>query len=341
MRQLAAAETPQVQLLGLKLQAFAKRLPLSAAFLLSYTSPQLWSGAESDQLLLHAASLLRTCIKISSSEPAEKAVAQDPYWLSQVGAMLALVQRCTQFAAVPGANSSTSSSSSGGGGGSSAKPCSMPFLQLSSLLLIMFARALAATLNQTVMGLLYAISIPSNLFASSLLHYMEYVQWAGCQLQQLVLPGEQRKAAAALRDLQQQQQQVQEALAAAVRRLHSTADPTVAGDHVQQLQPQQERVSSSNNSSGSSMQQQQQQQQQQPQVRHMDADMDLLESSEPAESVRAELPALLLSFGEALWSALPQPRCCDNAGCINLGSVSEAKLVAGKASRCIKCKVAK
>jgi hypothetical protein len=55
----------------------------------------------------------------------------------------------------------------------------------------------------------------------------------------------------------------------------------------------------------------------------------------------AGLPAQLHAFGIALWSALPQPRCCNNAACTNLASVSEAKLVAGKASRCSKCKVAK
>jgi hypothetical protein len=71
----------------------------------------------------------------------------------------------------------------------------------------------------------------------------------------------------------------------------------------------------------------------------------LLGHSVSAEALGAwvgtELPQQLQQFGSALWSSLPQPRCCNNAACANLGSISEAKLVAGRTSKCSKCKAAK
>jgi hypothetical protein len=198
---------------------------------------------------------------------------------------------------------------------------------MSSLLLIMFAQALAATLQQTALGLQGVVFIQSKPLADALMQCQGVIAWLGGQLQQLLLPGEQRKAAAALRDLQEQQHQLQQALLVALSQLNETAEQA-------QPQPQQQHVSSSNSrSSGDNSMQQQQQQ-------YPDTDIDLLESREPAEPI-SELPGLLLNFGEALWSALPQPRCCNNAACTNLDSVSDAKLVAGKASRCSKCKVAK
>jgi hypothetical protein len=171
-----------------------------------------------------------------------------------------------------------------------------------------------------------------NAIATSLIDCPGYVEWVGGQLQQLVLQGEQRKAAAALQDLQEQQQQLQHALAAAVRQLNTTADMS-AWDYTEQVQPQQQHVSSCSSTSGDSSTQQQQQ--------YPDADIVMLESSTPAALISAELPVLLQAFGEAMWSALRHPRCCNNAACANLGTVSEAKLVAGKASKCSKCKAAK
>jgi hypothetical protein len=66
-----------------------------------------------------------------------------------------------------------------------------------------------------------------------------------------------------------------------------------------------------------------------------------LQAEDFANLVGDEVGVLLYGLGAALWSALPQPRCCNNWACSSLGSVSEAKLVARKASRCSKCKVAK
>jgi hypothetical protein len=57
--------------------------------------------------------------------------------------------------------------------------------------------------------------------------------------------------------------------------------------------------------------------------------------------VGEQLLRQLCQFGAALWAALPQPICCNNAACSSLGSISEAKLVARKGSRCSKCQVAR
>jgi hypothetical protein len=67
LRQLAA-EPASRKVTGFDLQALAMQLPIAAWFLQSVTSPQFWSGAESGDLVLHVASLLRTCIKVCSCE---------------------------------------------------------------------------------------------------------------------------------------------------------------------------------------------------------------------------------------------------------------------------------
>jgi hypothetical protein len=43
-------------------------------------------------------------------------------------------------------------------------------------------------------------------------------------------------------------------------------------------------------------------------------------------------------WAEALCAALPQRYCCNNLGCLNLGGLSEAELVARPGSRCSRCK---
>jgi hypothetical protein len=46
----------------------------------------------------------------------------------------------------------------------------------------------------------------------------------------------------------------------------------------------------------------------------------------------------VLHFAEGVCAALPLRHCCNNPGCINLGGLSEAGLVAGAGSRCSRCR---
>jgi hypothetical protein len=196
-----------------------------------------------------------------------------------------------------------------------------------------------------------------SVLADDLFSCLGYVHWLGPQLQQLVLPGKASKAAAAVRDLQEQQQQLQQSLAAAVWRLRQAADLLSAAQDMSQP-----------------VQEQQQQQQQrpldaaesamlsllaeladrapaaQPSLAELDpsgiSDNHKLPAAVAASLVGAELPVLLHDFGAALWSALPQPRCCNNWACSNLAGVSEAKLVRpaagnGSGNKCSGCKTAR
>uniref|UniRef100_A0A383WKL8 phytol kinase n=1 Tax=Tetradesmus obliquus TaxID=3088 RepID=A0A383WKL8_TETOB len=54
-----------------------------------------------------------------------------------------------------------------------------------------------------------------------------------------------------------------------------------------------------------------------------------------------KLAKRLQQLGAAVISRLPLPYCCSNPRCSNLGGLSEQELVAGKASRCSGCKVAR
>jgi hypothetical protein len=183
------------------------------------------------------------------------------------------------------------------------------------------------------------------------------VAWLGGELQQLVLPGDPRRAAAALQDLQGQQQQLQQALATAVCRLNEAAPRAVSAERALQLQQEQQEKPFMPPSFWSSQMHVQQSTAQLAELanRHP-ADTTSMEDLDPTQfqSVRFELPAAvaasligpqlrqqLQQIGAVLWSALPQPRCCNNWECLNMARVSEAKLVAGKASRCSKCKVAR
>jgi hypothetical protein len=199
--------------------------------------------------------------------------------------------------------------------------------------------------------------VKADAFAQSLFQCLGCVVWLGGQLQQLMLPGDSAKAAAALQDLQEQQQQLQQALEIALWRLHKLAAVIAVGLPTEQLPALlQQHVGSSRDIStvanGAA-----------PAAASF---LCALASSKPAGPLNHKfldpaglslqyaisagatvavldraLPAQLQEFGSALWSALPQPRCCNSAACTNLGSVSEAKLVAGKASRCSRCRVAK
>jgi hypothetical protein len=44
------------------------------------------------------------------------------------------------------------------------------------------------------------------------------------------------------------------------------------------------------------------------------------------------------AFAESVCAALPLRHCCNNPGCLNLGGLSEAALVAGAGSRCSRCR---
>jgi hypothetical protein len=383
MRQLAAAPVEETQQLGLDLQSTAIRLPTASWFYGSAGSPQFWSGAESDELAVQLASLLRTCLKIESSNPQRDSAAAQRS-LVRTGKLLGLLHVYAFMAWATEHNSTMSSISNAAGETSSSsnsrrvdeagsssslsswtvqlsnlkEPCPQPLLQLASLLIMRFAIALAVVLQVTPRGSDDDQSVQCNDLAGFLFDCLGHVHWLRLQLQQQLLPGDLRKAAAALQGLQEQQQQLQQALEAAVWRLNKFALVADSGDGqaAQVLLSPQELVTSGSNISSTDREG----------ALIPAVDIDALASSRPEGSISladlspdatpdgltmaaataaalvgAELPQQLQQFGSALWSALPQPRCCNSAACANLGSISEAKLVAGRASRCSKCKVAK
>jgi hypothetical protein len=241
--------------------------------------------------------------------------------------------------------------------------------------------------------------VPGDKLSRLLLRCLQHVHWVGGQLQQLVLPGKQKKAAAALQDLQEQQQQLQQALIAAVWRLDKAGEimRAVTAQQIPQSTPF--RVLGFDPSSDTSyqlsywlhyqgLQLRQQQQQQRQQCNGSSssssssssntpiAQLTELASCQPDETLQLadlvlaqqqqqqqnrevflspkvavdvagpKLSQQLQQFGSALWSALPQPRCCNNAGCTNLAGVSEAKLVlpaagSGRSNKCSACKTAR
>jgi hypothetical protein len=181
------------------------------------------------------------------------------------------------------------------------------------------------------------------------------MQWLGPQLQQLVLPGKPNKAAAAMRDLQEQQQQLQQLLAAAVWRLHQAAELLSAAQDmsqpVQEQQQQQQPLDAAESAMLSLLAElADRAPAAQPSLAELDpsgiSDNYKLPAAVAASLVGAEVPVLLHDFGAALWSALPQPRCCNNWACSNLAGVSEAKLVrpaagGGSGNKCSGCKTAR
>jgi hypothetical protein len=228
--------------------------------------------------------------------------------------------------------------------GSSSGPL-LPLLQLSGRTLLVLARGL------TLRG-----DIKVHMLAPALFACLEHLIWLGTELQQLALPGDPRKAAKALQDLQLQQQQLQQALTTAVWRLKEAAPRPVSAERAQQLQQeQQQNPVVPPGYRRRQMHVQQSTAELAELANRHPADTVTIESFNPTqlEYVSFELPAAvaasligpqlqqqLQQFGAALWSALPQLRCCNNWQCVSIAGVSEAKL-AGKASRCGKCKVPK
>jgi hypothetical protein len=402
MRRLATTAAVQTQHMGFRLQYVAADLPSAAWFVGSVSSPQFWSGAESDDLAVHVASLLRTCFQLNGRYEYSdgNTVAEQMTHLIVYGPQLSAIQSYAHAAWMEAGTGSSSSNSSSNISGSSSRsrnskivqlssytePCPQPLLRIASLLLMQYGQALA--MLQTAAP--YAAPCHAHTYccdnlAQSLFDCLGYMRWLGPQLQQLLLPGDPRKAAAALQDLQEQQQQLQQELEASLWRLHKVAP--IIGPDDKQLQQEsvmnaikaaarqlhmkvaalgdkckvdeellEQLAESSSSSNGAHLEA----------LPVPDVDVDALASSRPdipirlddldparllfvhpaivekaAALVGAELPQQLQQFGSALWSALPQLRCCNNAACANLGSISEAKLVAGRASRCSKCKAAK
>jgi hypothetical protein len=202
-------------------------------------------------------------------------------------------------------------------------------------------------------------------FTRALSQCLQAVMWLEGQLLQLALPGKQTKAAAAQALLQEQQQQLQEELTAVVQRCNGVLAVARAVDEQQNAHAEQQQATSSG---------------MQVPLQFDDIIQDLFDitaeekpvagtasvaaahsaDAEPAAAAEQEgtswqawvlpesvvgvvgqqLPQQLQAFGEALWSLLPQPHCCCNWACVNLAGVSELRL-AGKASRCSRCKVAR
>jgi hypothetical protein len=187
---------------------------------------------------------------------------------------------------------------------------------------------------------------------------LQHVQWLGVQLQQLVLPGQPDKAAAALQDLQEQQLQLQQELVAAIWRLDQAFESAQASDrereqaairagfvmsagmrlspyhaehHTHEVWQLVGRTPTGPYLAAAAQ-------------RSEWTDYDLyymLAVDLASKLVGEQLLRQLRQFGAALWAALPQPHCCNNAGCSSLGSISEVKLVARKGSRCSNCQVAR
>jgi hypothetical protein len=193
--------------------------------------------------------------------------------------------------------------------------------------------------------------------AGALYDTVQHVALLGQQLQHLLLPGNKKAAAAALQGLQEKQQQLKQALTAALWRLRKAQD--IEQQFLQQLQRLADSSSSSCSISLEILHMHTTQKdaaiadlanKQPPAAYTVYADARAAQQDEGQQTlpvgVATQLvgPQLLLQlreFGCALWSALPQPSCCNNAACTNLGSISEAKLVSAKGSRCSKCQVAR
>jgi hypothetical protein len=197
--------------------------------------------------------------------------------------------------------------------------------------------------------------VTTPMLEAALLDTLQHVVLLGQQLQQLLLPGNKKAAAAALQGLQEKQQQLQQALRAALWRLSEAQDL-----EQQFLEWLQRLMESSSSSSGYAELQWHSTQKdaaiadlasKQPTAAYtVDGNARAAQQNEGWQTMPVGLatqlvgPQLLLQlreFGCALWSALPQQNCCNNAACTNLGSISEAKLVSAKGSRCSKCQVAR
>jgi hypothetical protein len=209
------------------------------------------------------------------------------------------------------------------------------------------------------------LHVSNRLLADVLSQCLQHVQWLGVQLQQLLLPGKPDKAAAALQDLQEQQQQLQQELVAAIWRLDQAFESAKSGgqEHARSARAVAAQVGISRTTDLSlnvplvhalhhtdalwqltgkepDAKYDAAAAAQQSHFTHYDC-YYMLAADLASGLVSKQLLRQLRQFGSALWAALPQPHCCNNAGCSSLGSISEAKLVARKGSRCSKCQVAR
>jgi hypothetical protein len=211
---------------------------------------------------------------------------------------------------------------------------------------------------------LHAGSISGKDLAHAVFQCLQYVLWASTQLRQLVLPGEPGTAAAAIEALRGQALMLNGSLQHAMRQLLHSAEAAGARanrkvyvlkmrsqeqeQEQEQGQGQKEGAVSSSLLSELAM----------PRVLQVERDpaevaagrgafrqevlvCEVLAELYPGtlehwQITRAaarqivskwELLQQLQAFGEALWSQLPQPHCCNNWGCINVAGVSESKLV--------------
>jgi hypothetical protein len=255
--------------------------------------------------------------------------------------------------------------------------CAAPaFLHLAGVTLQIFEQAVAGQLRvgdlsqQQLFAILHPQRADPNLqqpdklyvtnrpLADVLSQCLQHVHWLGAQLQQLVLPGKANKAAAALQDLQEQQRQLQQELVAAIWRIDQAFESAQASDWEREQAAVRAGLVINAGMRLSPHH-----------ALHHSNDVWQLVGRSPAEPyiaaaaqrsewtgydfnymlaldlasglVGEQLLQQLRQFGAALWSALPQLHCCNNAGCGSLGSISEAKLVARKGSRCSKCQVAR
>jgi hypothetical protein len=227
---------------------------------------------------------------------------------------------------------------------------------------------------ETISGPGLALTMTGRGLADVLFSCLGFVHWLGPQLQQLVLPGKANKAAAAVRGLQEQQQQLQQVLAVAVWRLRQAAAllsaAQAARQPVQQQQQQQQQQQPMEADSTVYITSEQPWEYSpaaaaadaamlaelggsapaaQPSLAELDPsgilDNYKLPAAAAAQLVGPEVPVLLRELGRKLWSALPQPRCCNNWACANLAGVSEAKLVrpvgSSNSNKCSGCKTAR
>jgi hypothetical protein len=61
-------------------------------------------------------------------------------------------------------------------------------------------------------------------------------------------------------------------------------------------------------------------------------------SQRASTALGPQLLQQVLHYAEGVCAALPLRHCCNNPGCLNLGGLSEAGLVAGAGSRCSRCR---
>jgi PAS domain-containing protein len=228
--------------------------------------------SESDEVIAQVASLLQTCLKISgfksgkapssgdSTRDLDEHEVQAQHHHRCINFALSVLQRLqeasVQLAALrSGGNSSSSSSSVQQ---AQQVPCyaAPALLHLAGVCLILLEPSTTGLLqagdlqHQQLMNIVQ--QQPSHLLpqataawlqqqqqlmlvvGNALYHGLQHVALLGRQLQQLLLPGKEKAAAAALQGLQEKQQQLQQSLRSAVWRLNRADE--IVRQHSQQLQ---------------------------------------------------------------------------------------------------------